>query len=321
MSTNNEPKGKEVGNDKPKPAEVVKQGAMISDPAVIDDILGIKPAEKVVEADPAKKDAPPQKPENDQSGKEEKKAEPEKPEVTPKADAEKPSTDQPFVKIGDRTFANEAELADFVSHQLGYNNWLTGKVKEIRPDLFNEDGSIKSADLEKAIADKSTKVEKAAETMVELSGVDPEKMTPEQKADWTKARTILKPLGVVFYDDPDFQKLKDKAQQADQIAQERAHQTIAEFEKEHPLITEHYTQVAELMEKRGYTLERAWKVYRAENDIDEGPVKTGNEEASKKEKSVETTIPSSPNKTAGAPPPPSNKDFMDDILMNAGPII
>jgi hypothetical protein len=221
----------------------------------------------------------------------------------------KDDQDELFASIGSMKFKTKDELVKYTNSQVGYNSWLTGKLKRIRPDLFDNDGKIKTSEIEKAIADATNKVQDATETINRLEEKD--KLTDDDKAEIEKARSILKPLGVVFSDDPDYQTMKNKAERFDTQEVDHAKQYIADFEAKNPEFVDHKLGVAELMEKTGYDLPTAWKAYSAANGISQPPLQR---DAQPKNKPTESVIPKVVNRQSGSMPASGNKDFMDDLL-------
>lgn len=232
-------------------------------------------------------------------------------------------------KIGNREFDTPDALNKFVGSQVGYNTWITGKLKAMRPDLFNEDGSLKSAELEKAVADKGKKAEAAAETIKEISEIPEADRTDEQIEDIEKAKNILRPLGVVFADDPTFLAMKNKVGEEDEGRIKTAREKINEFETAHPMLKDHYTGVGELMKDRKYSLEKAWEVYKIENEIveeekpaaaadpkpaDPAPAPKQEEDTTDPSKPLDKVLPASVKNQSGTAPVSGAGDFMDDIL-------
>jgi hypothetical protein len=298
-TTDNKPDAEEVPQDKPEAKEVASKGPIVPED-IISDILQSSP-----------------NPEEKKEEKEETKPD----EVSLEKKEETTEDDKVFAKVGNREFKTQEDLTTFVTgiekdlnSQKGFNGWITGAVKKMRPDLFNEDGSIKSADLQKIVEGASAKASEAAETMKELGAIPTEELTDEQKEDIKKARGILKPLGVVFVDDPKFKKMEEDLGRYRERDLESAQTVIDEFSAKHPAFNDHRIAIGELMDQRGYdNLEKAWKVYKAEQDIvEDEPINKPDD--SGKNKSVDTTIPTTVKKEAGDLPPSGKKDIWDDVL-------
>lgn len=305
-TTDNKPKEEEVKNDQPESKEVATS-KVITPESIIGDILLSEPTveeKKGEESSTTPKDGE-ENPESDEN----------------KDDKKDEGNGEVFAKIGKREFKTQKDLTEFVSKlesennsQKGYNGWITGAVKKMRPDLFNENGEIKSVELQKIVEGASAKASDAAETLKELGHIPDDELTDEQKEDIKKARELLKPLGVVFSDDPKFKKMEDDLNRYREKDLETAQKIIDEFSVKHPLFNDHRSAIGELMEQRGYDdLEKAWKVFKAEQDIveDEPIIKKPEDN---KNKSVDTTIPTVVKKESGNLPTSGKKDVWDEVL-------
>lgn len=316
MTIDNKPNAEEVREDKPEAKEVANSGPIVPED-IISDILQDQPVETKSEEESS--------PDPEEGEKTE--------EISPEKKEEEPNGEV-FAKIGNREFKSQEELTNFVtnqerelSSQKGFNSWITGAVKRMRPDLFNEDGSIKTSDLQKIIEGASANAGKAAETMKELGTIPEDELTDEQKEDIQKAREILRPLGVVFADDPKLKKMEEDLSKYRERDFEIAQNVINEFSAKHSNckksdgtatnFDEHRVAIGELMEQRGYdNLEKAWKVYKAEQEIteeNEVPNITKSDDSTKN-KSVDTTIPTTVKKESGTLPTSGKKDIWDDVL-------
>lgn len=322
MTTDNKSeKTEEVPANQTKVEEVVKSG--LTENEVMSDILGSSdssPAEneESKEEDGAEdseenKGGSDEKKEDDEESKsDDKKEDDEEPESKP-AD-EKTNSEEVFATIGGQKFKTKEELIDFTSSNIGYNTWLTGNLKSLHPELFNADGSIKSKDIKNLIDSKSKSAEKAAEVIADVADKKPEDVTKEDLADVEKAKSILRPLGVVFSDDPEYQKLKKNAEVIESQEIENVKATLADFESKHPLLKEHRLAVADLMDKNGYDLETAWKVHKTVADIvEEEPSKEKKSDVVVK-KAADSAIPATVKKQSGNLPSSGARDFMDDLI-------
>lgn len=314
MSIDNKPKEEEVPKDKPESKEVANSGP-ITPESVVSDFL---------QADESPSDPNSDKANNPIENEENKGSEEVMTEVKP--------TEEVFAKIGNREFKTQEELTDFVTKvegdlnsQKGFNSWLTGAVKKMRPDLFNEDGSIRSADLQKIVEGATAKSTEAAKTLNELKDIPDDDLTEEQKEDIQEAREILRPLGVVFADDPKLQKMEEDLNRYRAIDLESAQNIIEEFASQHnkckkadgteTSFDEHRIAIGELMEQRGYdNLEKAWKVYKAEQEINEEETAPKPKDDIAKNKSVDATIPAVVKKESGQLPSSEKRDIWDDVL-------
>lgn len=279
MATNdNHAEGEEVRKDPAEPKEVVKTGPITEDD-VLKDLLSEEPA------------TPPTKE--------------EKPESEIKETKEEETETEIFAKLGDKEFKDKDELLEFASSHAGYGKWITGHLKKLHPDLFNDDGSLKNDELERAVVKGGEKVKEAAETIAEHAETPLDELTDEDKEDIQKAREILKPLGVLFKDDPELQMINAAVKSWQSQSQDNARESIENFQKEHPELANHYAGVAELIDERGYDLERAWKVYKAEHDIEEKP-KDGS--------GADNVIPAPIKRESGNTPSSGKKDVMDELI-------
>lgn len=239
--------------------------------------------------------------------------------ATPAKDDTTPA--EPYAKIGSRTFTSKEELERFTSSQLGYNGMVTGALKKVRPDLFNDDGSLdhtKLSQIEKA----TEKMETAAETVKELQDVDPTTMTDEQKDDLKKAQAILGPvlrsMGVAFKSDQDYVDAQEIVQTTKAESANEAKSVVDTFVKDHPLLDDHRVELGQFMEKNELTdLGVAWDTFKTLKGIKEeaqapaAPTPRGDG----KNHSVDKNIPVIVSKTSGTPPPPSGSaDFFDEII-------
>lgn len=320
MTTDNKStSGEEVKNDQTTPTEVVKSG--LSEQEVINDMFNdSSPAqqeESTVTDDSAKAEdtegKSEEEPKEDESKESEsyKKEEEEKDEKPTEEKPETKSDEEPYAAVGGRKFKTKEELTEFTNSQVGYNTWLTGNLKKIRPDLFNADGTIKSKELQEAVTQKAKTVEEAAQTVADLQDKKPEDITDEDKEEYERARKILKPLGVVFSDDPEFQALRKHNESQEQQELQSAQERVQAFEKEHPLIANYRNEVADIIERNGYDLEKAWKVCKVAHDIVEEPVKKTDVVT---KKAADSAVPVTTKKESGNLPPSGQKDFMDDII-------
>jgi len=313
MTTDNKSKNAEaVDNDQPTAPEVVKSG--ITEDEVLSDIFGDDSSPATKEESEAEDETP-----SDAEGEgksEEGEDDPEKKDdedpETPAAD-DKTNTDEPFAKLGSRQFKTKEELVTFTSSQIGYNTWVTGELKRLHPELFNTDGSIKSKELKETIGKKA---EDAATTIAEVSEKNPEDVTKEDIADVEKAKAILKPLGVVFADDPEYQTLKKNAKSIEEKEMTDAATAVTTFIADHPLLEQHREEVADLMEKNDWTLEKAWKACKSINEIEEeAPVKKNDAVV---RRAADSATPVTVRKQSGSTPSSGSKDFMDDLITSVG---
>ena len=327
MSTenHNKPDAKEVIDaiidDNAGAREVVNSG--IDETSVVDSML-----EDVTPQSATPDDVQNQEKENDDTqepeiGKDEEPKEEETPTEEPKSQEEQdqgksnetpnPEQSEPYARIGSVEFKSKDELIRYTNSQIGYNSWMTGRLRQIRPDFFNADGTIKNAELEKAISTHTETVQEATRVVNKLE--DKENagtLTEDEKSEMERAKSILKPLGVVFADDPEFQVMRDKAKKFDEQEVNSAQQYIADFEAKNPDFADHKQQVAELMEKTGYDLPTAWKAYSAVHGISQ-PLQV---DAPPKTKPTDTVTPKGVKKQSGSMPASGDKDFIDDLLAN-----
>ena len=325
MTTDNKSnKETEVTTDQTVTEEVVKSGLTANE--IISDILGSSEESSPAEKEDEGEEKPESEEETDGGSDEAEKEEddktedePEKEETTEENPESNPAKDKTnseevFATIGGQKFDSKEKLVEFVKSNIGYNTWLTGQLKSLHPELFNADGSIKSKDLKKMVETGVKSAKGAAEVISEVAEKDPEDVTEEDKEDVEKAKAILRPLGVVFADDPEYQKLKKNAEKIDNQEYVEAQTVIQEFETKHPLLKEHRVAVADLMDRNGYDLETAWKVHKTvEGIVEENP------QAPKKtdvivKKAADSAIPTTIKKQSGHLPSSGDKDFMDDLL-------
>lgn len=328
MTTDNKSeKTEEVHENQTKVEEVVKSG--LTENEIISDILGSSeessPAEKEDEGEEKPEseeeteggsDEPEEKKEETTTEEESEKDETtveEEPEKKP-GDKKTNSEEEVFATIGGQKFDSKENLVEFVKSNIGYNTWLTGQLKSLHPELFNADGSIKSKDLKKLVETGVKSAKGAAEVISEVAEKDPEDVTEEDKEDVEKAKAILRPLGVVFADDPEYQKLKKNAEKIDNQEYVEAQTVIQEFETKHPLLKEHRVAVADLMDKNGYDLETAWRVHKVVMGITEEPSQTQKKTDVVVKKAADSAIPTTIKKQSGHLPSSGGKDFMDDLI-------
>jgi len=313
--SDNKPEGAEVQKNNAEPKPEVGSSHDLSD-AAADDLLDETSEPQSPEGD--------KKPEGDTEGQPGGEGEPNTPEgdEKPEGESNKPTetpSGEPFAKIGDMEFGNQEELLEFTSKQIGMNSWLIGNLKKLHPELFNEDGTFKTAEFSKKVQNKSTSAVEAAETMNELKDVDPADMTPEQKEDYEKARGLLKRLGVVFQDDAEFQRTKARNDAEDAKAIDDAKGVIDKFESDHPLLKKHRAGVADVMEKNSLTIEKAWKVYKAIHDIVEEASKPNGEGKPNGGGGSPASghIPTTVKKETGALPQSNTEGDLFDEIINA----
>lgn len=214
-----------------------------------------------------------------------------------------PDPTEKVYKIGDRTFKSEDELIEYAKRQSGYNGWMTGILKKARPELFKADGTI---DTEK-VKSLQEKASDAVETIADEDSTDEEV---------EKAKKLLKSLGVVMNDDPEWAAIKGLKETNDKQTIEESRNAIDEFEKKHPLLKQHYQGVAEIMERNGVGLDKGWRMYKAANDIAEEPLSKN--DTTDGTKSFENVLPTNVQKTTGSLPVSKGNDFMDDLINSPG---
>lgn len=314
MTTDNKSnKAEEVITDQTKAEEVVKSG--ITENEIIADILGdSSPAtneeskvedetEDSKETDGGSED----KGEDDSKADDKKADDEEEPE-------DKTNSEEVFATVGGQKFNTKEDLIKFASSNTGYNTWLTGTLKSLHPELFNEDGSIKSKDIQNLINSKGKSAEKASQVIANVADKKAEDVTDEDLADVEKAKAILRPLGVVFADDEEYKKLQRHSQTLENKEIEDVKATVTAFEEKHPLLKEHRLAVADLMDRNDYDLETAWKVHKTLNDIvEEEPLKDKKPDVVVK-KAADSAIPATVKKQSGNLPTSGAKDFMDDLI-------
>lgn len=307
MSTkNNKSDEKEVPEDKTNKSEVAR-GPITSEDIASEIISAEVPTPPQSSEEEEKKDEKKEIPETPPEEKKEEKVE--------KKEGEVETPIEPFAKIGSHEFKTKEEFETFAKAQVGYNTWLTGQIKKVHPEWFNPDGSLKTRDIESA-KNAGSKAKDAADTVAELS--EEEELTPEQEAEMKKAKAVLKKLGVVFADDEEFKGLQNRAKKLDEDEISSAREVVAEFEKAHPMAAEHREGLSNLVREREYNdIEKAWKVFKIENGLEDQEVVPVNNKPPVKP--VEHAIPATPNKESGKPPAPSaERDMIDDLLATPG---
>lgn len=322
MSTKDNKSGEsEVQKDKTEKTEVTRSGP-ITDDDIANDIVSPDSGDdkKESKSEPEKTDDKSKEKSEDDTEEEEadKEGADDKTKSEDESD-EEDEADQPFAKVGSHVFKTKEDLLKFASSQTGYNTWMTGQLKKLHPELFNADGSIKTKELSEKVDSTSKKASDAAETIKEHAGKEDDEMSDEEKADVEKAKKILKRLGVVFADDPEYKTLNEHRARVEEEHLVVAKENVQQFLKDHPLIEDHREAVADLMDARGYTsLEKAWNVYKVENDIEEEVKDDKNKGGTPPRKPVDTAIPSQVSKGSGNAPSKAKGDFMDDILAAPG---
>lgn len=309
MIKDNKSDNGEVDKDQTPEAEVIAKTVPITDDDIAADIISPDVPEKKEEKkdDKGKSDDEDQKTKSDEDKKDEKK--------------DNDKDEKPFAVIGTQKFKTQEDLLKFTKSQVGFNTWLIGNVKKVHPEWFDKDGSLKTdQDFSKIVAVKD-KVKDAADTVAAHADKSADEMTDEEKEELKKAKAILKKLGVVMTDDEEYKTLHQKAQKIDEQEVEKARTVIDSFSQKHPLLEEHREQFAEFLDNtkdRNYnSLEKAWNVYKVENDIVEEVVekKDDDDGGEKKRKAVDTVIPKTISKgSGGSPARRSEPDLMDDLI-------
>jgi len=314
MTTDNKSnKETEVPANQTNSEEVVKSG--ITENEIVADILGDSSPAKSEESTPDEdtaEDAEDDKGGSDDQGEEEPKADDKKADDEEEPE-EETNSDEVFATVGGQKFKTKEDLIKFASSNTGYNTWLTGTLKSLHPELFNEDGSIKSKDIQNLIKSKGKSAEKAAEVIADVADKKAEDVTDEDLADVEKAKAILRPLGVVFADDPEYKKLQKHSQVLENKEVEEVRATVTAFEEKHPLLKEHRVAVADLMDRNDYDLETAWKVHKTIAGIVEEEETTKRPDVVVK-KAADSAIPATIKKQSGNLPTSGGKDFMDDLI-------
>lgn len=320
MTTDNKSnKEEEVGNDQTKSEEVVNSG--LTENEIISDILGSSDSSPA-ENEESKKDDDAEESEDDKGGSDESKdeetdtksAEKKDDDDETKDEDDKTNSDEVFATIGAQKFKTKEELLNFTKSNIGYNTWATGAIKSLHPEYFNKDGSIKSKEFQGFIESKGKKAEKASQVIADVAEKDPDDITKEDVADVEKAKAILRPLGVVFADDPEYLKLKKSSQVIEDKEFSDVKASVTAFEEKHPLLKDHRMAVADLMDKNGYDLETAWKVQKTLEDIvEDEPLKSKKSDVVVK-KAADSAIPATVKKQSGNLPSSGAKDFMDDLI-------
>lgn len=224
---------------------------------------------------------------------------------------EKPNTDEEaeagkfFAKIGSQIFKTAEELIKFTESQVGYNRWLTGTIKKENPDWFDADGKL--------IPSKMKKVEEIKkETEEAIAKMDEGEILNAAE------KERLRKAGIVFKED-----LETINSEKEGLKESLS--VIDEFTSNHPLAEGYLSDLADILEAEKakpkdlqMTLDDAWEFLKAKKDIEEeGDVKPEDKPQPKKSE-LDTQVPSSPVRSAGAKPAVSTKDFMDEVMGASG---
>lgn len=236
-------------------------------------------------------------------------------EVDPNEPATPP--EEPYLKVGNFVFKDRKSAEAYMKKQIGYNASITGELKKLHPELFSADGTLKLSELRKTIKDADTKAPVVTEAKPALT--DEEKKKAE---DIESAKKILKELGVIFKDDEELTAAKNTIAELQEekrtAALDKAKDEIATFAEAHPIITEHYNELAKFMKGAEIVdLEKGWGAFKLANDIVEEPLTPADASTGAP---VAKVLPVAVKKGTGAPPSsqPKKEDFFDEILGATG---
>lgn len=304
----NKPKAEDIESE----AEEVETDGSETQPDALEELFGATAEE---DAPAAEEDAGDDAEAGTDGGSSEEKGDQGKPETAKPDDSQK---SEPYAKIGAMEFKTKEDLVAFTNSQTGYNSFITGGLKKLHPELFKSDGSIDNKKLTE-LGTSKPKVEAAAETVAEMAEKGDD-MTKEDEQELEKAKAILRPLGVVFSDDPVFQQMKSNVdkQQVETISQARS--VVETFVAGHPLVNDHRDALADYMIKNEIEdIAKAWKGYKALNDVEEAETehlqtKDGDRP---RNASADLNIPVVVKKSTGAKPAPSagsEDSFFDSLV-------
>lgn len=234
---------------------------------------------------------------------EEPKTEDAKPEEKPN-ESEETETDKPFATIGGQNFATAEDLIKFTTSQIGYNRFITGNVRKAKPEWFDAEGKLIPSKMQK-VEEIKENVDAAVEKVQQ--GITLSDTEKEQ----------LRSVGIVFKEDLEAVKTEEGLKESLSV--------VDEFVSKHPLAEGYLSDLADIMEAEKakpahlqMDLENAWQFVKSKNDIEEAGDKPEEVKPIQKKQGLDSQVPSSPIRAAGAKPITSKRDFMDEVMGASG---